>query len=143
MPSNNDKVTLIRREIYIVDDLFAKALIKIDIMKPKNIILDTFKNLAIIKFYEGLRVPISIIIKDSRINISIISEANHSVLAYFYIIVLIKHITLLEDRNLIFKPKQLEELTLFAHIVNHNISHILIRNNTDISIILFRRSRLD
>ena len=54
MPSNNDKVTLIRREIYIINNLSIKALIRINIIKSKNIILDIFKNLTIIKLYKDL-----------------------------------------------------------------------------------------
>ena len=51
---DSDKVTLIRREIYIVDDLSAKALIGINIMKFKDIVLDIDKNLAIIGSYNSL-----------------------------------------------------------------------------------------
>ena len=54
MPSNNSKVILIRREIYIIDDLSTKALININIIKSKEIVLDIFKNLAIIEFYKNL-----------------------------------------------------------------------------------------
>ena len=51
---NNKKVALIRRKIYIIDNLFVKALININIIKFKAIILDISKNLAIIKFYNSL-----------------------------------------------------------------------------------------
>ena len=54
MPSNNSKVILIRREIYIIDDLSTKALININIIKSKEIVLNTFKNLTIIKSYKSL-----------------------------------------------------------------------------------------
>ena len=54
MPSNNDKVILIYREIYIINNLSIKALIKINIIKSKNIILDIFKNLTIIELYKDL-----------------------------------------------------------------------------------------
>ena len=42
-------MALIRRKIYIVENLSAKALISIDIMKPEAIILDINKNLTIIE----------------------------------------------------------------------------------------------
>ena len=48
IPSPNGKVALIRRKIYIVDELSAKALVGINIIKPEGIILDTNKDLAII-----------------------------------------------------------------------------------------------
>lgn len=54
MLSSDGKVALIRREIHIIDNLSIKALIEINIMKPKDIILDISRNLAIIDFYEAL-----------------------------------------------------------------------------------------
>lgn len=52
--NNNNKMTLIRREIYIVNDFFIKVLIKIDIMKFKDIVFDINKNLIIIELYDSL-----------------------------------------------------------------------------------------
>ena len=51
---NNNKITLIYREIYIINNLFVKALININIIKSKEIILNIIKNLATIKFYNLL-----------------------------------------------------------------------------------------
>ena len=52
--NNNNKVTLIRREIYIIDNLSIKTFIRIDIIKSKGIILDISKNLVIINLYYSL-----------------------------------------------------------------------------------------
>ena len=68
-------MALIRREIHIVDNLFAKALIDIDIIKPEAIILDTNKDLAVIESCDLLQVSISIVIKGLRIEIVVISKA--------------------------------------------------------------------
>ena len=54
IPSPDGKVTLIRREIYIVDKLSTKVLISIDIIKPEGIILDTTKDLITIGSYNLL-----------------------------------------------------------------------------------------
>ena len=66
---------LIRREVYIVDNLSVKTLIEIDIIKPEGIILNINKNITIIDFYNLLEILISIVIKDLRTNIVIISKA--------------------------------------------------------------------
>ena len=71
---NNSKVTLIRREIYIIDNLSTKALIRINIIKPEGIILNTNKDLIIISSYNLLKVPISIIVKDSYTDITVLSK---------------------------------------------------------------------
>ena len=47
--NNNNKVILIRYKIYIINNLFAKALIDINIIKSKRIILNINKNFIIIK----------------------------------------------------------------------------------------------
>ena len=47
-------MALIRYKIYIINNLSAKALININIIKPKDIILDTNKDLTIISSYESL-----------------------------------------------------------------------------------------
>ena len=39
IPAEN-KTVLIQREIHVIDGLFAKILIGIDIMEPENIIID-------------------------------------------------------------------------------------------------------
>ena len=49
-----NSIVLIRREVYIIDDLSTKALIGIDIIKPKGIILDISKDLITIGSYNLL-----------------------------------------------------------------------------------------
>ena len=51
---NNDKIVLIRREIHIMNNFFAKILININIMKFKEVVLDINKNFIIIEFYNLL-----------------------------------------------------------------------------------------
>ena len=48
----NNKMTLICREIYIVNNLFIKALININIIKFEIIIFDINKNFVIINFCD-------------------------------------------------------------------------------------------
>ena len=53
IPSNNsNKVALIRYKIYIIDDLLVKALININIIKLKLIILNISKDLITIGSYN-------------------------------------------------------------------------------------------
>ena len=50
-------------------------------------------------------MPISITTKGPRTSVSIVSKAKYAILAYLFIIVLIKDVNLPNNRNLIFKPK--------------------------------------
>ena len=49
-----NKVALIRRKIYIIDNLSIKVLISINIIKLEDIILDINKDLLIIRSYNLL-----------------------------------------------------------------------------------------
>ncbi len=50
IPSNNS-TTFIKRELYIVNNLLIKALIKVNILKSKGIIINLNRNLIIIYSY--------------------------------------------------------------------------------------------
>ena len=143
IPSKDSrKVALIRREIYIVDDLSAKTLININIIKLERIILNTNKDLAIISSCQLLEVPISIITKGPRTNTVVVSKARYTIPAYFFIIISIEHIELLADYKLIFESKRLDALTLSTYLINYNLARIVVYNNINLSITLLRYTRL-
>ena len=138
---NGEKVALIRREIHIVDDLSAKALIGIDIMKPEAIILDTAKDMATIESCN-IQVPMSMIAKGPRTDTVIISKARYAVPTHSFLTVSIQPVELPAERDLIFEPEQLDTLTLSASIVDNNLSSLMIRNDTDLPVTLARHTRL-
>lgn len=52
IPNKTDAITiLIKREFYIVDNLSVKALISVNILKPKGIVIDFDKDLITIRLY--------------------------------------------------------------------------------------------
>ena len=99
--NNDNKITLIRREIHIINDLFIKTFIKIDIIKFKNIIFDINKNFVIIKLYNSLQVLMFIIIINFRINVVIFNKTRFVIFFYFFIIIFIKKIDLSINRDFI------------------------------------------
>ena len=54
--SNKNDIAKIKREFHIVDDLIIKALIDINIIKSKNIILDIGKNVIIIDLCKNIQI---------------------------------------------------------------------------------------
>ena len=98
-------VTLIRREIYIINDFLIKTFININIMKFKTIVFDINKNLVIIKSYNSFQILIFMIIKGFKINVVIVNKARYVVLTHFFLIVFIEHVDLLINKNLIFESK--------------------------------------
>ena len=55
----SNSIALIIRKIYIIDNLSANVLLKIDVIKLEGIILDLQYNLITISAYNALEVPIS------------------------------------------------------------------------------------
>lgn len=138
------KAALIRREIHIVDNLSAKALIGIDIMKPEGIILDTNKDLVTIGSCDSLQVPLSMVAKGPRTDAVVVSKAQYAVPAHSFMTVPIAmDASLPTDRDLVFEPEQLDALTLSAHVVDYNMSYIIVHNETNLPVTLSRRVRLD
>jgi hypothetical protein len=113
-------------------------------MKPEEIIINTGRDLATIISYSNLEIFISIITKGARIDIIIISKFRYTVLVYLDIVIIIKSIKsdLPYNYNLLFKLSQLNILIITAYIVNYNINKIIVRNNTDLLIIISRYTRL-
>ena len=140
--ADGSKVALIRREIHIVDDLSAKALIGIDIIKPEGIILNANKDLVTIGSCDSLQVPMSTVAKGPHTDATVLNKARYSVPTHSFMTVPIKPVDLPQDRDLIFEPDQLDSLTLSAHIVNHNLTRVVVHNDTDLPITLPRHLRL-
>ena len=94
IPDKNNKIILIRRKIYIIDNLSTKALININIIKLEDIILDTSKDITVISSYNSLYISISIVIKGLYIDAVVISKARYIVPTYSFITVPIEPIDL-------------------------------------------------
>ena len=72
--SNKNGIIKIEKEFYIVDDLAIKALVDIDIIKPKNIIFDIEKNVIIIDFCKNIQISFIFINYRSRIRATIFNN---------------------------------------------------------------------
>ena len=79
------KTALIRREFHIINNLSAKILVGINIIKPEGIILDTNRDLAIINSYGSLEIPISIITKGPRTDTVVISKVRYAIPAHSFL----------------------------------------------------------
>ena len=55
---NNNNITLIKKEFYIVNNFIIKIFISIDILKPEGIVLDIIKDIIIIISYKNLEILI-------------------------------------------------------------------------------------
>ena len=137
---------VIKRELYIVDNLSTKVLIGINIIKPEGITIDLGKDIIKVSTCDDMEIPINIITKGPYINATVFSSKRITIPAYTNIVVLVtgpkKRLCLPDNRDLIFKPKTLDTLSVYAYIVDYNISKVFIRNDTDRLITLLRYQKL-
>ena len=62
LPDNIRRLGLIEREFYIVDDLSAKALVGVDILKPEDITINFARDIIVLGVYDNIVVPITVYI---------------------------------------------------------------------------------
>ena len=146
LQSSNSNTALINREFYIINNLTAKVLIGIDIMKPKGIVIDLGINIIKIGAYKDLLIPINIISKGNRVNTTIFSRKGIVLPPYTNVPVPIigakRPLSLPADRDFIFEPYTYNTLLVYTYIVDYNISEVFIRNDTNYEITLLRRTKL-
>ena len=145
--TGNPATAMIEREFHIVDDLAAKALIGIDILKPERVAIDLNDDSMKIGSCSNLKVPIKVKIRGRRISASVYAKARTTIPAHSSFAVLIsgarrRQLKLPKDRDFIFEPEVLDSLSPCAHIVDASISRVFVRNDTDHDVVLARNTNL-
>ena len=77
-----NSTAIIERKLYIVDDLLAKALIGINIIKPEGIIIDLGNDVIRISACNNMEVPIVAIIRGPRTSATVYSSKRNVIPAY-------------------------------------------------------------
>ena len=140
-------VAIIEREVHIIDDLAANVLIGIDIMMPESIVLDFAQSTATIGSCNSLTIPVSVTTKGARTSRTVYSKSHVSIPPHTNVAVPIsgpfhQDVDLPAGRDLMFEPAAQSTLSVYAHVVDHNMSTVFVRNDTDQPIVLPRNSRL-
>lgn len=142
---NKDKQTIkacIRKKIHLIKDLKVNVLIDIDIFISKKFVLNFQKNQVLI---ENCSVTIFIMFK-KRFNSRIIDQAvnfknNITIFSHFQLKAKIHHFNLSFERNFFFEPDNIN-FDFYAHIIDFVTSVVLIRNDENKFIHVFRNFRL-
>ena len=130
---------LIHREFYVVDNLAAKALVGIDIIKPEGIILDVARNLMTISSCRNIQVPITSVSNRPQTNATVFSKKIMSIPPHSNVAIPIagpksRKLELPPDRDFIFEPQRLDHLSVYAHVIDCNIFQVFVRNDTESTI---------
>ena len=140
LQSSNGNTALIDREFHVIDNLTAKALIGIDIMKPEGMVIDLGTNIMKIGACKDLPIPIDITSKGARVNTTIFSRKGMVLPPHTNVPVPVtgakRPLSLPTDRDFIFEPFTHDTLSVYTHIVDYNMSEVFIRNDTNYEIML-------
>lgn len=146
LSSRNDsnKMTCIKREMHIVENLKAKMLIEIDILRLEDITLNVSNKLTRIDSCENMKVALKIHQRDSFVRRTIISrfveiisseEQTKIKIAMFK--------SLSKDRDFIFESSSNVDVSLYAHLVDAYTTEILVQNDFAAYVNISRNTRLD
>ena len=107
---DKNDIIKIKREFYIVDDLVVKALIDINIIKSKDIILDIKKNIIIIDLYKNIQISFIFINHRPQTRVTIFNNNKTKIIisSHFNMIIPItdfkcRSLKLLCDRDFLFE----------------------------------------
>ena len=144
--SDKNGTAVIERELHIVDDLTVRALIDIDIMKPERIVVDLGNDFMKVGACQDIEVPIVAVAKGAPISRTVYSSKRVIIPAQSNVAVPIsgsgKALDLPDDRDLLFESQTLDALSVYAHIVDHEVFKVFVRNGSDKLITLPRKQKL-
>ena len=139
-----------RREIHLVDDLRAHALLDVDILESEQVILDMSKRTITFFACSNLTALMKLIFKNQRIvravrSVGKITISSHTCLA---VSVKIRDQSLSADRDYSFESKQdFQQLGFeggfFNHITDVHFAVVQIRNVINVSVILSKHAKID
>ena len=128
--------------IFVINNLRVKMLIKINIFIFKDIdfVISTRTN-----YIDSYNTTFKLIITSSIkpfIKQNVIFEKSISILARFYLVILIENIVLSIDNDFLFEPIKDYSIALFIAIIDSLFYAVLIRNDFDYIIYLSRKLQL-
>jgi transposase InsO family protein len=134
---------VITRELHIVDGLDANILIGTDVMVPEKInLLMGDKKMQISSCTVTADIQVHIRSSYQRHEHPVHAKQTTWIPPRSVASVPIHSLNAVADRDFLFEPVQLEQLSLFAHVVDAKTASILVKNDTSRSILLPRNQRL-
>ena len=133
----DQRIIIIEKKLYLINDLRINALINIDIINSEKIVINIYNAVAIIGIYNN--IIIFLIIK-TRVNefvrrliyfintVIILSEIYKiiSISGYYGRI-----LYLFINRDLLFEPNCLNHLNIYVYVIDSTITQIFVKNNTE------------
>ena len=135
-------------EVHLVEDLKANILVGNDVLAAQHVKLDLAQQTVQLGSCQDLVAPISVLArKEAGLKRTIRAKGSVIVPAKTTVDVPVSYYgNLPDDRDFLFEPQCAEYLGddggVFAHIVDAELDHVMIRNTTDYAVQLPKRARL-
>ncbi len=138
------RIIVIEWEVHIVKDLKVKMLVGLDILGPEKIFIMMNNIEAVIKSCNNIRVPLTVHFwLTNQVKKTILSEKTISISSRSYATVNVVKTSLSKNQDLLFKLKcQQRDSSVYAHIVDHTLSAVQVQNDTDMPLIILRKTCL-
>ncbi len=120
----------IKCELHLVDSLRANILVGNDILSPEGFVININKNHALIGSC-GVTIPINTKQRGQFLSKKLLAENDGVVPPRSETMIPLLPVPLPDDRDFLFHPATQTNLTLFAHIIDHETSKVLVRNTSD------------
>ena len=142
MKDDKSVVSMLRREIHLIDNLKINMFIDNDVFDSKDVVINSIKRQA---FIINTKAIIFVNIRSFKTSIqrSIHIRKITVISSQFEVTISIHHAFFSASRNFLFELTDDINLTLYAHLVNAFTSVILIRNDRNQTIQISRNFRLD
>ena len=139
----NDKnvALIIRREIHLIENLKINILLDNNIIKTKKFFIDIIKRQISI-FNIDVIISLKIKFLKQIIQRSIHIKKTIIVSSYNEITISINYVNLLNTRNFLFELNNNINLSIYVYLINASITLIIIRNDKNLSIMIFKNTRL-
>jgi len=120
-------------------------LVSLDILSPKKIFIMMNNIKAVIKSCNNIRVPLTVHSQSANQGKkTILSEKTISISSRSYATVNVVKTSLSKDQDLLFKLKcQQRDSSVYAHIVDHTLLAVQVQNDTDMPLIILRKTCLN
>ena len=131
----------IHRELHVVEDLRAKMLIGNDILGPEEIVIDVAGRKAYIGSCNSF-ASVTAHQRSSFLRRHVHAKTASIIPPHGELMIPTSPLKLPEDRDFLFEPSVQGNLTMYAHLVDHGMSSILVRNDSNSPVQIPKKTRL-
>ena len=135
-----DVISLIQREVHLVDNLKANMLIGNDITGPEQFIIDMKAKQATIGSI-GASIPIEVRSAKTSLQRLVHLKKTAIIPPHTEMAIPVHNVNLPASRDFLFEPED-SELAMYAHLIDASTTAILVRNDKDIPVKIPRNYRL-